>query len=382
MKKVTAIITLVTMALMMVIPSMASSFNIIGPTAAGTTHTVKYTDIGNVVKDGIIGENEYEKLNVVLDEDNCPLHLVYGQSEDFLLAENMLPTMEYYASWSEGQINIAVKTRPDDIKQVIHMADSANPDDFCKNVALTIASDPVQTREKGKQSNFYFAVSLTTDTNEYQVAWYDTDDNQRGNSGTYAPTPGQDFVINYTSDGVIFEWSIPFAEICAGNTAAAGDSVYLTITATAGQSESADGESVYGISMGDFGYMVSQKDAVNNAAFLLSDETIGSSGGGGDDTTAPGTTEPGATTAPVTEDPDATTAPIDTSKVEVVTDKDGNVSYIDKTTGETISAEEAQKISAPVSNNTAPRTGDPMIIIAAVSAIGACGAAVIKRKFF
>jgi len=58
------------------------------------------------------------------------------------------------------------------------------------------------------------------------------------------------------------------------------------------------------------------------------------------------------------------------------------VSHVDKTTGETISAEEAQKISAPVSNNTAPRTGDPMIIVAAVSALGACGAVVIKRKFF
>ena len=378
MKKVIAIITLVTMALMMVIPSMASSFNIIGPTAEGTTHVVKRADPAKVIKDGIIGEGEYEKLDVDLNEDSCPLHLVYGKSEDFLYAENMLATMEYYASWSEGQINIAVKTKPDDIKQVIHMADSPNPDDFCKNVALTIASDQIQTREKGRQSNFYFAVSLTTDTNEYQVAWYDTDDNQRGNSGTYAPTPGQDFVINYTGDGVIFEWSIPFAEICAGNTAAAGDSVYLTITATAGQSEGADGESVYGVSMGDFGYMVAQKDAVNNAAFLLSDETIGSFDPepGPDPTTATETdTDGNPVPAPTDTDSDGNPVP-------APTDTNGNPVVDPENPADPSNPAEPGQQPSGGNGGAAPRTGDPMIIVAAISAVGACGAVVLKRKFF
>ena len=369
MKKTIAIITLVTMALLMVVPSFASSFNIMGPTAEGTTHTVKYTDIGNVVKDGIIGENEYEKLNVDLNGDSCPLHLVYGQSEDYLLAEQMLATMEYYASWSEGQINIAVKTSPPDMTQVIHMADSANPDDFCKNVALTIASDQVQTREKGRQSNFYFAVSRTTDTNEYQVAWYETDDNQQGNSGTYVPKAEQDFVINYTGDSVIFEWSIPFAEICAGNTASAGDSVYLTITATSGKSTSPDGESVYGISMGDFGYLVSQKDAVNNAAFLLSEESIGNAPVVIPDPTTPTTpTDPTDPTAPT--DPTDPTSPTDPTNPVDPTNPSNPTNPTDPTNP-----------SNP-SRPGAPRTGDPMMIVAAVSALGACGAVVLKRRFF
>ena len=385
MKKAIAIITIVTMALLMVIPAFGS-FNMMGPTADGTTHVIKKTDSANVVKDGIIGANEYEKLDVELDESKCPLHLIYGKSEDFLLAEAMLATMEYYASWSDGQVNIAVKTSPQNLTQVIHMADTTNPDDFCKNVALTVSSDHIQTSAKGKVCNFYYAVSLTTDTNEYQVAYYVKDDpayNQQGNSGSYVPTPGTDFVISYTGDSVIFEWSVPFSEITATGTATAGDTVFLTIAATSGESQTGDGESVYGIGLGDFGYGISQKDAKNHASFLLSEETIGG-GNGGDDTTAPDqTTEPGATTAPGTTEPGETTAPIDTSKVEVITGEDGKVTYVDKTTGETISAEEAQQISGPVANNTpAPRTGDPMIIIAAVSAIGACGAVVIKRRFF
>ena len=373
MKKVITLITLLAVACALVIPAFASSYNAIGPTAAGTTHTVKKTDIGNVSKDGIIGANEYEKLDVNLVMGESPLHLMYGLSEDFISAESMLATMEYYASWSDGQINIAVKASPEDLYQKIHMSETDDPDDFCRNVALTISSDVKQERDKGKVCNFYYAVSLTTDTNEYQVAYYPPkdDSNQQGNSGTYVPTPGTDFVISYPGDGsVIFEWSIPFAEICAGNTAAAGDSVFLTIAATAGKSETGDKESsIYGIGLGDFGYLIDQKQAKNHAAFLLSDETIGGGETGGGETGG-GSTGGGGTTG------GGETGGGETGGGTTGGGTTGGGTTGGGTTGGGTTG------GGTTGGGTAPRTGDPMMIVAAVSALGACGAVVIKRRFF
>ena len=373
MKKVITLITLLAVVCALAIPTLASSINVVGPTEAGTTHVVKYTDIANVSKDGNIGANEYEKLNVNLDPNSSPLHLMYALAEDYLGAEAMLSTMEYYASWSEGQINIAVRYTPEDLKQTIHMADTDNPDDFCRNVALTISSDVKQERDKGKVCNFYYAVSLTTDTNEYQVAYYASDDpgrNQQGNSGTYVPKAGQDFVINYPGDGsVIFEWSIPFSEICAGNTAAAGDSVFLTIAATAGKSETGSTESsCYGIGMGDFGYMIDLKQAKRHAAFQLSEEAISGNGGGDETTATPTQTDTNGEPVPVPTETNERGEPV---PVPTETNERGEPVPVDN--------------GGNNNNNnggTAPRTGDPMIIIAAVSALGTCGAVVIKRKFF
>ena len=295
MKKVITLVTLLAMVIGLMVPALAASYNPHSHTPYETDtegpafYEVKKTDKSNLKKDGVIGENEYEKLDVDLDPDDTYLHLVYNQSSDYDFGEHMLGNMEYYASWSDGQINVAVKTKADHMTQILDIDTEENPkDDFCHNLAFTVSSDVKQTRDKGAVCNFYYAIAKRTDTGEYLVGYYTTDDedhNQLGNSGNYVPKAEEDFAIAYTDDGyAIYEWSVPFAEICKDGTAAEGDNVYLTLAMTSGAGTEIDewGDehvSWYGVAMGDFGFGVAQKEAVNHQAFKLSDEKIG-----GDDT--------------------------------------------------------------------------------------------------
>ena len=279
MKKAIALILFVLMTLSS-IPLIASadSINPSGHTEVGTTVTVKKVDASVLKKDGIISEGEYEKAEIEVGEDDTFLHVTFNTADNLEEGLEMLKYMEYYFSWSDGQINIAVKSKPGAIKQIIPpneelLNEKGYPgDDFCKNVAFTISSDVKQTRDKGKVCNFYFAVCRRTDTDELQIGYYAED--QWGNSDSYIPKPGEDFTVAYDGDYAILEWSIPFSEICEGGTADAGDSVFLSIGAEAGNAQTAEGDSYYGVSLGDFTYLVSQKSAVNHAAFLLSDEPV------------------------------------------------------------------------------------------------------------
>ncbi|MBR4661527.1 MAG: S-layer homology domain-containing protein [Clostridia bacterium] len=275
MKKAVAILLFVLMTLSSIsIIASADSINPSGHTPEGVNVTVKKVDASVLKKDGVISEGEYEKADIDVDEDNTFLHVPFSNSEALELGLEMLKYMEFYFSWSDGQINVAVKSKPAEIKQVIPV-DEEGPypkDDFCRNVAFTISSDVKQTRDKGKVCNFYFAVCRRTDTDELQLGYYA--DDQRGNSDSYLPVAGEDFTVAYDGDYAILEWSIPFSEICEGGTADAGDCVYLSVGAEAGSGNSAESETYYGVSLGDFTYGVAQKSSFNHAAFLLSDEPV------------------------------------------------------------------------------------------------------------
>ena len=247
MKKAVAILLFVLMTLSSIsIIASADSINPSGHTPEGVNVTVKKVDASVLKKDGVISEGEYEKADIDVDEDNTFLHVPFSNSAALELGLDMLKYMEYYFSWSDGQINVAVKSKPAEIKQVIPV-DEEGPypkDDFCRNVAFTISSDVKQTRDKGKVCNFYFAVCRRTDTDELQLGYYA--DDQRGNSDSYLPVAGEDFTVAYDGDYAILEWSIPFSEICDGGTADAGDCVYLSVGAEAGTGNSADSETYYG----------------------------------------------------------------------------------------------------------------------------------------
>ncbi|MBQ6262853.1 MAG: hypothetical protein IJK58_04990 [Clostridia bacterium] len=355
MKKILAIILTVVMTAALAAVAFADSINPSGHTEAGTTVTVKKVDASVLKKDGVISEGEYERADINVDEDNTFLHIAYNNGD--ALEEGglkMLPFMEYYFSWSDGQINVAVRSKPPVLKQVIPVnTDGEYPgDDFCKNTAFTISSDVVQTRPKGTVSNFYFAVCKRTDTGDLQIGYYGAD--QRGNSDSYIPQAYTDYVVAYDGDYAVLEWSIPFSEIAEGGAAGAGDSVYLSIGAEAGSCDTKDGEDFYAVSLGDFTYLVSQKSAVNHAAFLLSEEEI------------PAPVNP----TPITPDPDPTPAPVvnpDPEKYEIKKDEQGNDIVVDKETGEKVDV-------------TPAKTGDPMIIMAAVAAVSAAGAFIVRKK--
>ncbi|MBR3640160.1 MAG: hypothetical protein IKN50_06105, partial [Clostridia bacterium] len=205
----------------------------------------------------------------------------------------------------------------------------------------------VQTRPKNTVSNFYFAVAKRTDTGELQIGYYGTD--QRGNSDSYIPQTYTDYIVAYDGGYAILEWSIPFSEICDGGVADAGDSVYLSIGAEAGTAETKDGEDFYAVSLGDFTYGVAQKSSFNHAAFLLSDEMI------------PAPANPDPTPIPPSPgpvDPDnPTPAPVDPDNPNPTPADPDNPNPV-----------------------TPAKTGDPMIVMAAVAAVSAAGAFIVRKK--
>ncbi|MBR6290123.1 MAG: hypothetical protein IKR53_01645, partial [Clostridia bacterium] len=114
-----------------------------------------------------------------------------------------------------------------------------------------------------------------------------------------------------------------------------------------------------------------QRQGGDHAQIVLSDESIRDSGGGDvptSDTYTVGPittdTDPDGNPVPTETDPEGNPIPVQTE-----TDPEGNPIPVD--TGAN---------NGGNNGGTAPRTGDPMIIIAAVSALGACGAFVIKRR--
>ncbi|MBR3417052.1 MAG: hypothetical protein IKH09_10195 [Clostridia bacterium] len=357
MKKTLALILAIVMTAALAVTALADSINPEGHTPEGTTVTVKKADASLVQKDGIISEGEYEKADIDVNENTTILHSVFWSSGDLDTALAMLPTMEYYFSWSDGQINVAVRTQPKDIHQVIDVETGDYPEDwFCKNTAFTISSDVKQTRDKHAVCNFYFAVAKRTDTGAYQVGYYGAD--QRGNSDSYIPQAGTDFVINYDGSYVILEWSIPFSEIAEGGAAGAGDSVYLSIGAESGAGDTRDADSCYAVSLGDFTYGVSQKAATNHAAFLLSDEAI----------PAP------ANPTPITPEPPVT--PVNPDNPNPTPANPDNPTPADPGNSGTTPSNGGNGGNG----GTAPRTGDPMIIMAAVAAVSAAGAFIVRKK--
>ena len=120
MKKAVAILLFVLMTLSSIsIIASADSLNPSGHTPEGVNVTVKKVDASVLKKDGVISEGEYEKADIDVDEDNTFLHVPFSNSEALELGLDMLKYMEYYFSWSDGQINVAVKSKPAEIKQVI-----------------------------------------------------------------------------------------------------------------------------------------------------------------------------------------------------------------------------------------------------------------------
>ncbi|MBQ6678330.1 MAG: hypothetical protein IJM71_09805, partial [Clostridia bacterium] len=109
MKKAVAILLFVLMTLSSIsLIVSADSINPSGHTPDGVNVTVKKVDASVLKKDGVISEGEYEKADIDVDEDNTFLHVPFSNSEALELGLDMLKYMEYYFSWSDGQINVAV----------------------------------------------------------------------------------------------------------------------------------------------------------------------------------------------------------------------------------------------------------------------------------
>ena len=350
MKRFITIIMALTMTLSLLALAVgAGSFR---PNPSPIDITIKKADSSLVVKDGLISAGEYERLSIDTTLEDSPLHMAFASDSDLPLAEAMLPTMEYYFSWDEVHgLNFAVRYKPTDLKQTLGVKEGGEfPEDhFAKNCALIFFGSETLEASKDMKQNLFYAIAKSTVTGEYIEGHY----GQFGPTGSYDPVAGQDYCIAYDFDNgyVTYEWSVPCEKL--GSSASAGSNLYFTISATAGKSETLEGESAYVVSLGDFGYYVDRKQSERHTAATLSAEVIDA---GSVPTPNPG----GGSGSTGTSGDGGTNTAAGTDGQSAGTSGDGG--------------------TADTGTVNASQTSDPMLILAAVSAVSACGALVIRKR--
>ena len=230
---------------------------------------VKKTDPANVVKDGVISEQEYERFDVDLDEESSPLHVTFITGDDMSHGLEMLATMEYYFSWDEVHgLNIAIRNKPAVIQQLLDIKEGDKPeDDFCQNVAWGISA---KTDNEANPS-FYFSLGKRTDDGRYLEGHW----NQLGAQGNYDPTELTDYIITYDLETgyCTIEWSIPL-NVFLTEGGGAGSELQFTLWATGGTNTVPNFSTAYGVVLGDFGFMVNQRNMINHVTCILNDEPI------------------------------------------------------------------------------------------------------------
>ena len=171
----------------------------------------------------------------------------------------------------------------------------------------------------------------------------------------------------------------------SGGTPNDGEKFYFTLSLTGGSPEGGwDAGLTYAVSLGDGGYMTVSKmigavGVISSEPVVAAADDTGNDGGtgsdGGNTGTDGGTTggDGGSTPAGPSNDQGQTVV-IDPDQYEVRTDDEGNEVIIDRDTGEEVDV------------NTLPvapaKTGDPMIVMAAIAAVSAAGAFIIKKRRF
>ena len=363
--------------------------------------TVKKADPAVVKKDGVIDLDggEYVKADVPFED----LAVNFRNAEQYLPADAMAKTMEYYFSWDDTHgFNFAVKYfakgTVEDVEYDGYYTNIPNGfgaegsdvpmDNFMCNIGLNFASGV--HADNPDWSHLYHAIGKTFD-GTYLTGWYQ----QRGNSGAYSPVGGTDYEVAYPGDGsVIFEWSVPFSEIIK-EAPTAGTEFTFTICASAGSDTTeAIITNCWSVSLGQRGgWLVTLTDDNTNAVAILSDEPVKASAPATSETTPD---EPVVTTPATSQDVVTTPAPTQSATTEVVTEVVTSQVAVTNEAGETETNEAGEVVTEVVTEvitsivteaptqapdgNKAPVTGDPVVIAAVVAAISACGVVVAKKR--
>ncbi len=380
MKKILSLVMCVALlAGLMAIAISASGYNPCD-TSSGNTVTIKKANAADVIKDGVIGANEYVQYQANnSDSALTDLWMNFGTAAVYGKAESMVTTMKYYFSWDDTHgFNFAVIAAPEDLAQVLSEGTGNPPEDnFLCNTGIQFSSDITKNRANGKiiDTTLYYAVARRTDTGAYLEGHY----NQLGQTGSYDPEPGVDYAISYPGDGtVVFEWSIPFAKFTSA-TGNDGEEIYFTIAVTSGtatQETASDRiwDEAYSVSLGDYGWLCpagQMKDpSSGHVTGILSTEAIASdtSDDTGDSTTS--TTSTTGTTSTTTTDDDQTTVNGTTT----------DTTTTDTTTTTTTDDGSSAGTGTTTNGTTAAQTADPIIAVAAVCALSAGAVLVLRKK--
>ncbi len=379
MKKIISIVIIAVMLVAsLAITASADTYN--PGLHCDTVIYLKKADPANVIKDGIIGDGEYERLEIDTDLETSTLNINFGNPLVYEYAEALLPTMQYFFSWDEVHgFNFAVRWKPTHPVQILDKADSYPRDRFMSNAAVSFSTDT--SRIQGRDDTFfYYSMARRTDDGRYLFADY----GQLGAKGAYTPQEGE-YNITYEADGYITcEWSIPLDNLLT--SVYDGAEIYFSVVAGSGtgtpdMDNSEDGilKEFYNISLGDYGFGTKRDKTSSNVTGIITSEALTSGSDNTGDTTpdtTPGTTP--STDNPGTE-PGKNTDPVDTANPgtdPVDTDNPGT---------DPVNPADPENPSSPTnpSNPTnpgkAPSTADPIIIAAIASAVSACGYMISKK---
>ena len=365
-RKIAAILITCVMLAALAVSAFAGAMN--PADGCKTEVTLKKAASGAVVHDGIISDGEYNEIEINRDSDTTDLLLSWNGSGDLLLkACEFLKNVHFYASWDENGINFAAKatlledplcggTMPETVNDYVGdeffmfdfglMAKIENPDDIDNEI-------------------LYRTFGINTQTGEILVGSYWAN----GHTGSLSLAEGRDYYVKVNGRTVTYEVTYPHASVLKADQLSGGQPVdgsrfYFTLSLTGGSAGGADSSYTYAVSLGDGGYMTVAKlvGGYSGALATISSDPVVEDGKGGQGGQGDHGGNQGSGDQQVVIDPD---------KYEVKTDESGNEVIIDKATGETV-----DRSSLPV----AARTGDPMIVMAAVAAVSAAGAFIVRKR--
>ena len=340
---------------------------------------IKRAAPGAVVHDGVISQGEYNEIEINRNSDTTDMLLTWNGSGELLMAAcDFLQNVHFYASWDENGLNFAAQA-------------TLLEDPHCEGTYPTTLHE-----ENGKQflgdeffmfqfgglfkidnpddwdnEYLYRSFGINTDTGEILVGSYWAD----GHTGALSLTEGTDYYVRVDGRTVTYEATFPLesalkSEQISGSLPVDGSDFYFTISLTGGsKGHNFEESATYAVSLGDGGYMTTRRiiSDYSGAHGIISMEPVVEQA----TETEPGTepvpgTEPTPDTDPGTEATDPGTSPDpENPGQDPVSDPEAPVSQ-----------------QQPGQKTVAPTTGDPMVLIAAVSALSAGAAIVIKKRKF
>ena len=383
-KKITAIVIAVMLGVsLLALNVLAGAMN--PADGCQTSFTVKKASVP-VSHDGVISQGEYEEIEINRDPDTTDMLLTWdGSAQMVEFASDFLGNVHYYVSWDDGAVNFAAQatlledpycagTNPETFD------DHPGDEFFMFQFGFLVKIENLDDKDN---EYLYYAIGKNTETGELLEGYY-----RYLGHVPCKPAAGQDYNVSISGRTVTYEISFPLNAVLAPDQLSGGapiDGAKFSVSMTLSGGSLGDGHhsnATYAVSLGDGGYMTSTRLIGNysGASATLSNDTVAGStpvtppddDQGGDTGENPGGGS-GNTPAGPSNDQGQTVV-VDPDQYEVRTDDEGNEVIIDRETGE--------EVDVNTLPTTPAKTGDPMVIIAAVAAVSAAGAFIVKKRKF
>lgn len=354
-----------------VTPALAKSYQV---KSCDVKFNVRKANSASVIKDGMIGAGEYDKVDLDLNPDTTSLLLGYIDNKRSHMPLSILESGDFalYTSWDEVHgFNFAVRYMP--ATKIVQEQEQPTDHALTEMGGIMAPEDAfiqyggIMFRINGQDEDIEFSHSIAkrTDTGDYLNGHY----GEHGiGGGIYTAVGGRDCVVKYEDDGhVTYEWSLPFSRILGTDQPSGGEQFQFCTSIVEGGGDN----QCYSVCLGDRGYLTEGgRDSYQDAVATISNDVI--PGGAVPESSGPAGTSgvPGTTGPQGTTGTDGTTA----------TDPNGNPVTVG---GENGGSGNAGNGNAANNNGVnASKTGDPMLITAAVAALSGLGAVVAKKRRF